>query len=229
MADSSPLKIAYQILRWSTLAALVISVVLILRRSPAPNVGYDPTATARAEQELNSADQSQAASTPTQVHLDSIELNSYLHDNLQLEGVSQPSSAQSQDPNTADPATKDRGKPSTVRAVAGANPQTVEQVQSSVKDVKIDMEGDLITAYVVFDFHGEDLSLELDGHVFTENGYLQFDPISGKLGSFPLPQSTLNSAVQKLMASPENREKLKLPQGISDVQVVDGHVVVTYE
>lgn len=98
-----------------------------------------------------------------------------------------------------------------------------------MKDVKIDMAGDLITAYVVFDFHGEDLSLELDGHLFTENGYLQFDPVSGKLGSLPLPQSSLNSAVQRLMASPENREKLKLAQGISDVQVVDGRVVVTYD
>lgn len=228
MADSSPLKIAYRIVRWSSLAALVIALILILKKSPAPSVSYDPAATARVQQELASANQSQVAGTPTQVHLDSIEVYSYLHDSLQTAGAPAPSGEPSQDPNDGNAAASQRAV-SPAPPVAGADPQTIEQVQSSVKDVKIRMEGDLITAYVVFDFHGEDLSLELDGHLFTENGYLQFEPVSGKLGSLPLPQSTLNSAVQKLMASSENRERLKLPQGIDDVQVVDGHVVVTYD
>lgn len=229
MAESSPLKIAYRIVRWSSLAALIIAVILILRKSPAPRVSYDPAATARVQQELASADQSQAAGTPTQVHLDSIEVNSYLHDSLQMADAPEPSGEQSQDPNNSNAADASQRAVSTAPPVDGVAPQTIEQVQSSVKDVKIQMEGDVITAYVVFDFHGEDLSLELDGHLFTENGYLRFDPVAGKLGSLPLPESTLNSAVQKLMASPENREKLKLPQGIDDVQVVDGHVVVTYD
>lgn len=228
MADSSPLKIAYRIVRWSSLAALVIALILILKKSPAPNVSYDPAATARVQQKLASADQSQAAGSPTQVHLDSIEVNSYLHDSLQTEGAPESTDGPSQAPNDSAANASQRAA-GTAPPIGGADPQTLEQVQSSVKDVKIEMEGDLITAYVVFDFHGEDLSLELDGHLFTENGYLQFDPVSGKLGSLPLPKSTLNSAVQKLMASSENREKLKLPQGIGDVQVVDGHVVVTYD
>lgn len=229
MTNSSPLKIAYRVVNWLSLVALVVSVVLVLRKSPAPSVSYDPAATARVQQELASAGQSQAAGTPTQVHLDSTEVNSYLHDNLQMEGAPQSANAQSPDPNNGNTADGGRRPSPTSLPVAGADPQTIEQVQSSVKDVKIDMAGDLITAYVVFDFHGEGLSLELDGHLFTENGYLQFDPVSGKLGSLPLPQSSLNSAVQRLMESPENREKLKLPQGISDVQVVDGHVIVTYD
>ena len=33
-----------------------------------------------------------------------------------------------------------------------------------MKDVKVDMDGDLVKAYVIFNFHGKDLSLELDGH-----------------------------------------------------------------
>jgi hypothetical protein len=93
----------------------------------------------------------------------------------------------------------------------------------------VDMDGDLVKAYVVFDFHGKDLSLELDGHLTAENGFLKFEPVSGKLGSLPLPQSTLDSAVAKLMASPENREKLKLPPDISDIQIVNGQAVVTYK
>jgi len=63
----------------------------------------------------------------------------------------------------------------------------------------------------------------------AENGYLKFEPVAGKLGSLPLPQSTLDSAVQKMMESPENREKLKLPNDISDIQIVNGNAVVSYK
>ena len=102
-------------------------------------------------------------------------------------------------------------------------------MQSNVKDFKVDMVGDIAKIYVIFDFHGKDMSLELDGHLSAENGYLKFDPVAGKLGSMPLPQSTLQAAVDKLMSSPENREKLRLPPDVSGIQIVDGQVVLSYK
>jgi len=45
----------------------------------------------------------------------------------------------------------------------------------------------------------------------------------------PIPQSTLESAVQRLMDSPENREKLKLPSEISDLRIQNGEVVASYK
>jgi len=95
--------------------------------------------------------------------------------------------------------------------------------------VKVDMDGDLVKAYVVFDFHGKDLSLELDGHLGSQDGYLKFEPVAGKLGSMPLPQSVLQATVDKMMASPENREKLRLPDDVSGVQIVNGQAVVSYK
>jgi hypothetical protein len=86
-----------------------------------------------------------------------------------------------------------------------------------------------VKAYVIFDFHGKDISLELDGHLSSENGFVKFEPVSGKLGSLPLPQSTLNAAVEKMMASPENRDKLRLPPDISDIKIVDGQAVIQYK
>lgn len=91
------------------------------------------------------------------------------------------------------------------------------------------MDGDLVKAYVVFDFHGKDLSLELDGHLGSQDGYLKFDPVAGKLGDLPLPISVLQSAVDKMMDSPENREKLRLPDEISNIQVADGQAVISYK
>lgn len=112
---------------------------------------------------------------------------------------------------------------------ANAQEPSLEDVQSAVRDVKVDMDGDLIKAYVVFNMHGQDLSLELDGHLAAENGYMKFEPVSGKLGSLPLPQSVPEAAVDRLMNSPENREKLRLPDDVNDVHIQDGQAVVSYK
>jgi len=105
----------------------------------------------------------------------------------------------------------------------------IEQVRSSVKDVKVQMEGDRVKAYVLFDLHGKEMTLELVGKLGAQDGYLKFEPVSGQIGSLPIPQSTLESAVQHLMESPDNREKLKLPPDVSDLHVENGELVATYQ
>jgi hypothetical protein len=224
MADMSALKLVYRIVKWSTLVLLVWSLVLILHKSRPPEVSYDATASARVHQKFAAADQARAAGAPAQVELDATEVNSYLHDNLGLEGaVPRTATATSQNPAGA------RDPNASATTANSSDPQTVAQVRSTVKDVKIDLEGDLIKAYVIFDFHGKDLSLELDGRLGAQDGYLSFQPVHGQLGSFPLPQSALDSAVERLMSSPENREALKLPDIVSDIRVADGEVVVRYK
>lgn len=222
MADLTLFKKVYRIFTWVTFAGLILTIILVLRKSPAPQVPYDPNAAARAEQKFEAAGQAKASGQAAQVQLDRSELNSYLAQNLQLEGQATTPSTPSATPATAPAANPTSGVPE-------SDQPTLEQVQSSVKDVKVDMDGDVVKAYVIFDFHGKDLSLELDGHLRAENGYLRFEPVSGMLGSLPLPQSTLNSAVEKMMASPENREKLKLPADISDIQIVNGQAQITYK
>lgn len=232
MADPGLYKKLYQFLKWSSLAALVLTLILVLRKSPPPNIPYDANAAARAEQKFQAADQAKAAGQSSQVHLDRSELNSYLTQNLQLEGQPAPGAAAplAAGGNSVQP-TAGTAAPNMdpAAAVAGGDQATLEQVQSTVKDVKIDMDGDLVKAYVIFDYHGKDLSLELDGHLSSDNGYIKFEPVAGKLGSLPLPQSTLQAAVDKMMASPENREKLKLPADISDIQIQNGQALVKYK
>ena len=106
---------------------------------------------------------------------------------------------------------------------------SVEEVRSAVKDVKVELIEDRARAYVVFDFHGKDMTLQLEGRLGAEGGYLRFDPVAGQLGALPIPQSTLESAVKRLMESPENREKLKLPEGMSGLKVENGEIVVSYK
>ena len=90
------------------------------------------------------------------------------------------------------------------------------------------MEGDQVHAYVVFDVHGKDMTLQLVGRLGSADGFLKFEPISGQLGSLPIPQSTLETAVQRLMESPENREKLRLPSDVSEMHIENGQLVAIY-
>ena len=227
MANTTLYKALYRVLVWSTFAGLVLILVLVLRKSPAPVDQTDPAAAARVEQKFAAADQANAAGQSGQaVTLDRVELNSYLAQNLQMEGSGPAASAPSA---VASGPLGLASSPSTDPSSAPAAGATLEQVQSSVKDVKVDMDGDLVKAYVIFDFHGKDLSLELEGHLGSQDGYLKFQPVAGQLGDMPLPPSVLEQAVDKLMASPENREKLRLPADINDIQIVNGQAVVSYK
>lgn len=234
MADPALIKKLYRILSWTSLVGLALTLGLVLRKSPAPEVPYDPAAAARVEQKFVAADQARAAGQPSQVQLDRTELNSYLTQNLVLPEQSPAGNAGAVQPaggpaSGGVPASGSGNSANPAAGLGGNEQPTLEQVQSAVKDVKVDMDGDVVKAYVIFDFHGKDMSLELDGHLRSENGYLKFVPISGKLGSLPLPQSTLDSAVEKMMSSPENREKLRLPADVNDIQIVDGHAVISYK
>jgi hypothetical protein len=225
MAGTSRFAVARKIFSLIVLTVLVLTLVLILKKSPAPDVVTSRAAAAAAEQKLDAADQAAASGEPSTVQLNSTELNSYLAQNLELAGSSNPgASGESPVPSNAQSPAPVASTP----AITGADPQTVEEAESSVRDVKIDLDGDLVKTWVVFNVHGADLSLELEGHLYTEGGYLRFDPVGGKLGSFPLPQSALQDAVQKMTDSPENRDKLRLPANVSDIEVENGQIVISY-
>jgi len=220
MPNATPFAMVRKVFSWFVLVVLILTLVLILKKSPAPNVATSPAAAAAAELKLQAADQASSSGQPAEVQLNSTELNSYLAQNLQLAGSS----------NSATSAAGQSSRPSSATPdIAGADPQTVAEAESNVKDVKIDLSGDIVTAYVIFDVHGADLSLQISGHLYTDGGYLRFEPTDGKIGSFPLPQSALHDAVQKMMTSPENREKLRLPDNVSNIEVEDGQVVVSYK
>jgi hypothetical protein len=134
MADLTLFKKVYRIFTWVTFAGLILTIVLVLRKSPAPQVPYDPNAAARAEQKFEAAGQAKASGQPAQVQLDRSELNSYLAQNLQLEGQATAPSTPSGTPGSAPAANPTNGVPE-------IDQPTLEQVQSSVKDVKVEWMG----------------------------------------------------------------------------------------
>jgi hypothetical protein len=88
---------------------------------------------------------------------------------------------------------------------------------------------DRIRMYLLFDFHGKDMTFELEGKLHTVNGFAQLEPLSGRLGSSPIPKSALESSMQRMMDSPQARQALRLPANVSDVHVEDGKIVATFK
>jgi hypothetical protein len=214
--QANPWKRVFRIIRWTTYTFALVTLVLLLHKAPPPLVETSPQAAARVEEKFGQVEKAVASGQPATLRMDETELNSYLASHLALADKGAPNSASAGGP---------QGAPSG----AAPTPQEVEQMRSNVRDVKVQLIDDRVKAYVVFDVHGKDMTLQLEGRLGAQNGYLHFEPLSGQIGSLPIPQSTLESAVHRLMNSPENREKLKLPSEISDLRIENGEVVASYK
>jgi hypothetical protein len=228
----------FRVVRWSTYAAGAVTLVMVLHKSPAPVVETNPQAAARVEQKFQEVEQAVSNGQPATMRMDQTELNSYLVSHLDIAAnpnasptaaAAQPATpmANTNGPSTASLAPS-RGAPD-LSAPAGTSAEEIEQVRSSVKDVKVELVEDRVRAYVVFNFHGKDMTLQLEGKLGAEDGYLHFEPIAGQIGSLPIPKSSLEAAVARMMESPENREKLKLPNDMSGLKIENGEVVATYK
>lgn len=220
-----PWRLIFRIVRWTTYAGAAITLMLMLHKAPPPVIQTSPQAAARVEQKFEQVQQAVSNGQPATMRMDQTELNSYLASHLDIASnpAAMPTPAPS--PNTnASPAGA-----SAMPALSGSTEEQVQQVQSAVKDVKVELIEDRARAYVVFDFHGKEMTLQLEGKLGSEDGYLHFQPVSGQIGSLPIPQSTLETAVRRMMESPENREKLKLPPDMSGLKIENGEVVATYK
>ena len=205
-AKPNPWKLIFRIFRWTTYAFALIAILMISHAAPPPPVVTSPQAAASAEAKIAQVEQAVTSGQPAILRMDESELNSYLASHLDIS------------PNGSSNASP-----------SGAAPADVEQVRSAVKDVKVQLIDDRVRAYVLFGFHGKDMTLQLEGKLGAADGFLRFEPVSGQIGSLPIPQSTLESAVQRMMKSPENREKLRLPAEISDLKIENGQVVASYK
>jgi hypothetical protein len=196
----------FRIARWAGLAVTLLTIGLIFwhPRTPQPaNPGAVESAEAKVMEHHRLAD----ARQPHTLELDQPELNGWLETHLAF------------------------AKDGTVRANSGSAQasefdQEVKPLRSAIRDVKVELLEDSLRAYVVYDFHGVELTMVLAGRLFVRDGYLRFEPAGGKLGRLPLPQASLQGAVQRLFDAPENKEKFRLPAQIEDIGIRQGKLYI---
>jgi hypothetical protein len=97
-----------------------------------------------------------------------------------------------------------------------------------IQDMRVNLVADRLQLYLLANFRGKDLAFVLDGKVRTLNGYLDLEPISGKIGSLPIPKASLKRAMEQMLATPEGRESARLPRNLRDLHVEDGKLVVIF-
>jgi hypothetical protein len=230
-SNVSTLVLVFRIVRWTVYACALIVLILLLHKPAPPVVSTTPEAAARAEQKFQDVQQAVAQGQPATLHMSETELNSYLASHLVLPAANSNAAntnTNANAPNAMPSATPSGGADGALNA---EQPTTddIEQMRSNVKDVKVQLVDDHVRAYVVFDVHGKDMTLQLVGKLGADNGFLKFEPVSGQIGSLPIPQAVLEAAVRKMMESPENREKLKLPSDISNLKIENGEVVTQFQ
>jgi len=197
----------FRVLPWISLTVTVGILLVILRQAPPLSIQTDPDAADRVAEKMAQLQTAVQTNQPHALTLDEAELNQWMHDNLAIASTHQAQQA---------------GIP----IPSGGNPN-IQEVQSALKDVRMNLIGNQLRAYALFVLYGKEISLRLDGTLTTNGGYIRLQPTAGKLGSLPIPSSTLDSVVHQLFDSPTNRDKFQLPPQIESVRVENNTLVIS--
>src|SRR5574341_90904 len=196
----------FRLLPWISLTITGGMLFLILKQAPPLTIQTDPQAAEHVTEKMAQLQLAMASGHAHSLSLNEAELNQWMRDNLAIVSAHQ-------------------------AREAGLNPPpghraTVQEVQSALKDVRINMRDNQLRAYALFTLYGKDISLQLDGTLETADGILQLRPVAGKLGSIPIPRSMLDHVVHQLFDSPQNRDNFKLPPQIASVWIENSTLVV---
>jgi len=96
-----------------------------------------------------------------------------------------------------------------------------------VQPPQVSFEGDQVRGIFPTQIYGKDVYVTVAGRLGSQNGYATFDPTEFKVGDLTVPVSLVNGPLQKKLADPANRDKLKLPDFVADVRVVNSQLVIT--
>jgi hypothetical protein len=189
--------------RWISPVVTVVILLLALRVPDPPEVDTAPDARPQAQAKIAEAQQAVQDGSPYRLTLDEAQVNSILH--------------------------AEAGMPARKLDLQLAGETAAEEAAQEIQDMRVNLIGDRLHAYVLFKRFGTTLALSLEGRLSVVDGRLRFDVDTGKLGSLPIPRPVLVNAVEEAFNSPENREKLRLPPEVADIRVEGGQIVVDYE
>ena len=94
----------------------------------------------------------------------------------------------------------------------------------TIKDQQVSFDGDVVHGQFLTEIAGKDVWITISGHLGDQGGYATFDPTEFKVGDLSVPVSLVNPALQKKLA--EQRDRLKLPDGVGGLKVENGELVM---
>lgn len=192
-----------------TLVAGAVTIYQLMSK-PMPVAAPQNMETARAnaqsfDQKIAQLEAAKAdGSTPEEVHFTSEEVSAELAQSMGAVPAQQ--------------------RPKTINTTPTSPETVVGQGQVEVKGYQVQLVGDVAKGQFTTQVAGQDLYVTLAGHLGSQDGYVTFDPTEFKVGDFNIPVSLVNPALQKKLA--EQRDQLKLPDGIASLRIENSELVV---
>jgi hypothetical protein len=108
---------------------------------------------------------------------------------------------------------------------AGLTPEAnIGTSAPAIKDQQVSFDGDVVHGQFLTEIAGKDVWITVSGHLGDKDGYATFDPTEFKVGDLSVPVSLVNPALQKKLS--EQRDRLKLPDGVGDLKIENGELVM---
>jgi hypothetical protein len=193
-------------LPWLSVGITATVLVLILKQGPPLAVQTDPEAAQRVAEKMAQLQLAMQSHQRLSASLNEAELNQWIRENLAIASTQEAQQA---------------GIP-----VPIGHEATVKEVRSAMKEITIHLAGNQLQAYARFVMYGKEVSLQLDGALETQSGYIRLKPSAGKIGSLPIPSFTLGRVVHELFDSPQHRENFQLPPEVASVRVENSSLVI---
>lgn len=206
-------RVVFKVFPWVSLAAALGALYLVFQQAPPLEIQMDPRALERVDRKMGELQIAAQMGQPYTLSFDEAELNAWLHAGM--------ASAQ------GDSADRVAGHVPPMN-IPEDDPQ-FQEAQSAMKDLRVNLSGDILRAYALFDFHGRNLSLLLEGRLRVQDGYFRLEPTAGKIGSLPIPKMMLDSVVNRLFDSPQDRDTFLLSPQISTVDIRHGKLFVAFQ
>lgn len=202
------LKKIYRVARWLMLAGTVITGFLALKSSAPVAETLTPALVKQNaesfQQKLTELANAQSSGeTGTEVHFTAPEVNA---------AIVQATFPQ---PTSGGPMPASQPTPQ-----AGAEEVPIKSTQVSFQD-------DVVKGQFLTEVYGKDVYITVAGHMGSRNGYVTFEPTEFKVGDLSVPVSLVNPVLQRKLADPENRDKMKLPEFVKEMRVQNGELVIT--
>jgi hypothetical protein len=94
----------------------------------------------------------------------------------------------------------------------------------AIKDQQVTFDGDTVHGQFLTEIAGKDVWITISGHLGDKDGYATFEPSEFKVGDLNVPVSLVNPALQKKLS--EERDRLRLPDGVGGLKVENGQLVM---
>ena len=205
----------YRLARWIVLIVLIFVIIVALKK-PAPPASPQDAQQARQNaasftEKLDQLESARSRGESSEARFSSDEVNATI--------------AQSISPSTPHPPELSPPSPSTPPKPL-ATPSAEGDTPGPISTVQVAFLGDQVIGQFATEVYGKQMYITVAGKLGSKDGYVTFEPSAFRVGDLSVPVSLVNGQLQAKLIAPENREKLKLPDFVSDLRIEDGQLVV---